>query len=284
MPRWEPPTEQIIEPPKPKRWPFVVLLLSVLGVAVAGLWMLYRRQHAIFRGEALPIATNVRSDLATAHDSLEVIVSWDIDARSAVVRRVDSVRVEVGLGDGRQSQTSVSSSEQRSDTLRLPAPAAGETAAGYSCVATVQAARLSRETCTPWQYVRPTAELQTAPGTPAPDSGRGSDSANAHRKQSAKAVEPVVSHIVIQPEGQQVDPDVGGKCSAWQRQHPNLNVWIEVNREAVPECTGPNGKPTVAKFCAFAVLTDGRRVKTATSTNDAYCEQLFQAWLRQRVA
>jgi hypothetical protein len=278
MPRWEPPTEQIIEPPKPKRWPFVVLLLAVLGVAVAGLWMIYRRQHAAYRGESLPTAMNVRSELATAADSLQVIVSWELDLSSAVVRRVDSVRVEVGLGDGRQSQTRVSSSEQRTDTLRLPAPAAGETAAGYSCVATVQAARLSRETCTPWQYVRPTAELQTAPDSTT------SDSARAKRQQSARAVEPTVAHIVIQPEGQQVDPDVGGKCSSWQRQHPGLNVWIDVNREAVPDCTGPNGKPTVAKFCAFAVLTDGRRVKTATSTNDAYCERLFQAWVRERVA
>jgi hypothetical protein len=280
MPRWEPPIEQIIEQPKPKRWPFVVLLLAVLGVAVAGLWMIYRRQHAGYRGGSLPTAMNVRSELATAADSLQVIVSWDIDLRSAVVRRVDSVRVEVGLGDGRQSQIRVSSSEQRTDTLRLPAPAAGQTAAGYSCVATVQAARLSRETCTPWQYVRPTAELQTAPA--APDSASASDSAK--RRQSAKAAEPSVAQIVIQPEGQQVDPDVGGKCSAWQRQHPRLNVWIDVNREAVPDCTGPNGKPTVAKFCAFAVLTDGRRVKTATSANDAYCERLFQAWARERVA
>lgn len=281
MPRWEPPIEQIIEPPKPKRWPFVVLLLAVLGVAVAGLWMIYRRQHAGYRGGSLPTAMNVRSELATAADSLQVIVSWEIDLRSAVVRRVDSVRVEVGLGDGQQSQTRVSSSEQRTDTLRLPAPPAGQTAAGYSCVATVQAARLSRETCTPWQYVRPTAELQTAPARP--DSASASDSV-AKRRQSAKAAEPSVAQIVIQPEGQQVDPDVGGKCSAWQRQHPRLNVWIDVNREAVPDCTGPNGKPTVAKFCAFAVLTDGRRVKTATSANDAYCERLFQAWVRERVA
>jgi hypothetical protein len=279
MPRWEPPTEQIIEQPKPKRWPFVVLLLAVLGVAVAGLWMIYQRQHAGYRGGSLPTAMNVRSELATAQDSLQVIVSWDIDLRSAVVRRVDSVRVEVGLGDGQQSQTRVSPSEQRTDTLRLPAPAAGQTAAGYSCVATVQAARLSRETCTPWQYVRPSAEVQSVPR----DSASISDSARAKR-QSAKAAEPTVAHIVIQPEGQQVDPDVGGKCSAWQRQHPGFNVWIDVNREAVPDCTGPNGKPTVAKFCAFVVLTDGRRVKTATSSNDAYCERLFQAWVRERVA
>jgi hypothetical protein len=282
MPRWEPPVEQIIEQPKPKRWPFVVLLLAVLGVAVAGLWMIYRRQHAAFQRGSLPTAMNVRSELATAADSLQVIVSWEIDLQSAVVRRVDSVRVEVGLGDGRQSQTRLSPSDQRTDTLRLPAPAAGETAAGYSCVATVQAARLSRETCTPWQYVRPTAELQPAP--PARDSATARDSARGKQRQSAKAVEPVVAHIVIQPEGQQVDPDVGGKCSAWQRRHPDLNVWVDVNREAVPDCTGPNGKPTVAKFCAFAVLTDGRRVKTASSTNDAYCERLFQAWLRERVA
>src|SRR5690242_19084812 len=281
MRRWDPPTEQIIEQPKPKRWPFVVLLLAVLGVAVAGLWMIYRRQHAAYRGGSLPTAMNVRSELATAQDSLQVIVSWDIDLRSAVVRRVDSVRVEVGLGDGRQSQTRVSPSEQRTDTLRLPAPAAGETAAGYSCVATVQAARLSRETCTPWQYVRSTAEVQGAPRPP--DSTSTSDSARG-RRQSARAAEPTVAHIVIQPEGQQVDPDVGGKCAAWQRQHPGFNVWIDVNREAVPDCTGPNGKPTDAKFCAFAVLSDGRRVKTATSSNDAYCERLFQAWVRERVA
>jgi hypothetical protein len=281
MPRWEPPTEQIIEQPKPRRWPVVVLLLAVLGVAVGGLWMIYRRQHTALRRDSLPIAMNVRSELATAADSLQVIVSWEIDARSSVVRRVDSIRVEVGLGDGRQSQTRVSSSEKRTDTLRLPAPAAGETAAGYSCVATVEAARLSRETCTPWQYVRPTAELQTAP--PARDSA-SPDSTRGKRRQSAKAAEPAVAHIVIQPEGQQVDPDVGGKCAAWQRRHPGFNVWVEVNREAVPECTGPNGKPTVAKFCAFAVLTDGRRVKTATSTNDAYCERLFQTWVRERVA
>ena len=282
MPRWEPPTEQVIEQPKPKRWPFVVLLLAVLGVAVGGLWMIYRRQHTALQREALPTATNVRSELATAEDSLQVIVSWDIDLSSAVIRRVDSVRVEVGLGDGRQSQTSVSSSAQRTDTLRLPAPAAGETASGYSCVATVEAARLSRETCTPWQYVRPTAGLQTAP--PAPDSASAPDTAQPHRRQSAKAVEPTVAHIVIQPEGQQVDPDVGGKCSTWQRRHPGLSVWVDVNREAVPDCTGPNGKPTVAKFCAFAVLTDGRRVQTASSTNDPYCERLFQLWVRERVA
>jgi hypothetical protein len=45
---------------------------------------------------------------------------------------------------------------------------------------------------------------------------------------------------------------------------------------------GPNGRPTVAQFCAFALLTDGRRVKTASSTNNVYCERLYQDWIRER--
>jgi hypothetical protein len=278
MPRWEPPTEQIIEQPKPKRWPFVVLTLAVLGVAIGGAWMIWRRRHAALRADALPTATDVRSELSSTGDSLEVIVSWRLEATSGS-GRVDSFRVEVGLGEGRQSQTRVRSSDQHADTLRLPSPAPGQTATGYSCVATVRGPRLSRETCTPWQFVRPTAELPAPPGAPRTPPA---DSANPSRRQAATA-EPTVARIVIQPEAQQVDPDVGGKCSSWQRAHPGLNVWVDVNREAVPDCTGPNGKPTVAKFCAFAILSNGSRVKTATSANDPYCERLFQAWLRQRV-
>ena len=88
--------------------------------------------------------------------------------------------------------------------------------------------------------------------------------------------------IVIQPQGIQVDPDVGGKCAEWQQKHPDASVWITVNRRAVPECTGPNQKPTVAQFCAFAVLPDGRRVKTANSANNRYCDELFEEWTRER--
>src|SRR6476469_3496288 len=217
MPRWEPPTEQIIQPLKPKRWPFVVLLLAVLGVAIAGLWMIRRRAQAAYRAEALPIATDVRSELSTAADSLQVVVTWQISALSGG-GRVDSIRVEVGLGDGRKSQTQVSPSDQRTDTLRLPSPAEGESAAGYSCVATVQAARLSRETCTPWQYVRPTAELPKAATPPASDSSKP---APTPRRKATAGASASVERIVIQPDGQQVDPDIGGKCSAWQRLHPD---------------------------------------------------------------
>jgi hypothetical protein len=93
-----------------------------------------------------------------------------------------------------------------------------------------------------------------------------------------------VSRIVVQPEGIQVDPDLGARCAAWQRQNPGRSVWVKVNREAIRECTGPNGKPTVAQFCAFAILADGRRVKTLSSQKVEYCEELFRRWASERTA
>jgi hypothetical protein len=69
-----------------------------------------------------------------------------------------------------------------------------------------------------------------------------------------------------------------------QRKNPTRSVWVEVNEEAVADCTGPNGKPTVAQFCAFAIMEDGRRVKTANSTDNPYCDRLFRDWSAERVS
>jgi hypothetical protein len=91
----------------------------------------------------------------------------------------------------------------------------------------------------------------------------------------------VLTRIIVQPSGLQVDPDVGGRCAEWQASHPDQSVWISVNQRAVPECTGPNARPTVAQFCAFAVLPDGRRVKTANTANNRYCDELFVEWSRE---
>jgi hypothetical protein len=271
--RWVPPEELVVAAPKPRRWPIVVLLLAILGVAGAGLWML-RRQLQPPRGVGTMEATDVRSDVTVDGDSLDVVVHWRLAETSSALRP-DSVRVEVGLGDGRQSNARITSSDRQTDTLRLPAPMPGETASGYSCAAPVHGGRLAREACTPWQFVRPSAQVSPAP----PDTG-----ATRPKRQAAVRRAPTVVRIVMEPDGQQVDPDVGGRCAAWQRRNPGRSVWVEVNQEAVPDCMGPNGRPTVAKFCAFAVMSDGRRTKTANSSNDAYCERLFQAWVRQRVA
>lgn len=275
MPRWEPPQEQVIEKPKPRRWPAVVLLLAIIAVAGYGLWMMERRLHPAINPAAT--AADVRSDISGAGDSLDVAVSWRLADVGAGLP--DSMRVEVGRGGGEASQTHVVAGSQRSDTLRIAAPLQGETVSGYSCVAAVRGGRLARERCTPWQYVRPSAELSTTPAGP--------DTTARPQKHTAPTpaapAPPAIARIVIQPAGQQVDPDVGGKCAAWQRDNPGRSVWIEVNRKAVSACTGPNGKPTVVQFCAFALLVDGRRVKTRNSTDVPYCQALFETWVRERV-
>jgi hypothetical protein len=277
MARWEPPREQVVESPKPRRWPLILLLMAILAVTAAGLWVLRRQLRPPNLGAMAP-AQDVRSQVSVVGDSLEVVVQWRLSDTAAALP--DSVRVEVGLGDGRESFAATTPSTQSSDTLHLAAPTAGETVAGYSCAAPMRGGRLARERCTPWQYVRPSAQ---GPGlTPPPTAAR--DSAGRPKREGPARQAPSVARIVIAPEGQQVDPDVGGRCAAWQRRNPSRTVWIEVNQEAVPECMGPNGKPTVAKFCAFAVLSDGRRIKTENSRNDSYCDRLFQAWVRQRVA
>jgi hypothetical protein len=200
--------------------------------------------------------TEVRSAISQVVDSLQIVVSWDLTLSDSA-GRPDSIRVKVvPEKQRRDSLISMQSATQLADTLHLPAPAAGQTVSGLSCAAANHLPELTEETCTPWQYVRPSA---------------------ADRAGGA-----ALTQIVVQPTGLQVDPDVEGACARWQQTHPADSVWIEVNRTAVPECTGPNRKPTVAQFCAFAVLPDGRRVKTANSMNNSYCEELFVEWIQER--
>ena len=275
MARWQPPNEQVVEVAKQPRWPMVLLLLALLGVGVAGLWIIRRRMRPQGPPTNLSSAVAVRSEITPAGDSLDVVVSWRLTEPKSGAP-ADSVRVEVGLGNAAVPLIHLMANARSADTLRIPGPAAGQTATGYSCVAAVHGMHLSRESCTPWQYVRPAAQAPTAPvvvDTPS----------RAPPKKQAAAPAPVsVLRIVIQPEGQQVDPDLGGRCAAWQQRNPSRQVWIEVNQEAVPECMGPNGRPTVAQFCAFALLADGRRVKTVNSSNNPYCDRLYQEWVRQR--
>jgi hypothetical protein len=181
-------------------------------------------------------------------------VGWDLTL-SEPEGLPDSVVVRVIPERQMDTVTSTRPAQQLTDTAYLPTPAAGQTVQGHSCVAARHWEQPLQEVCTPWQYVRPAAAL-------------------------AAAVPP--RQIVVQPRGLQVDPDVGGRCAEWQRTHSPDSVWIEVNRKAVPECTGPNQKPIVAQFCAFAVLPDGRRMKTANSMNNRYCEELFAEWIRER--
>jgi hypothetical protein len=203
---------------------------------------------------ALSQAIEIRSAISQRGESLQVVVSWDLTL-SDPTGKPDSVRVRVLPSPPSDSLTSYQAAHHVSDTLYLAAPAVGQTLTGESCVAAQHPREPDLESCTPWQYVRP---------------------AVASTSETA-----VLTGIIVQPIGLQVDPDVGGRCAQWQASHPGQSVWISVNKRAVPECTGPNARPTVAQFCAFAVLPDGRRVKTANSINNPYCDELFEEWIRE---
>ena len=268
------PQEVVIHQPKPwGRIVVVVLFLAAIGV---GMWFVRGRMAASLERPVAGLADHVRSDVTSAGDSLNIIVAWQFTELGRV-GQPDSVRVEVGV-EGSDPRVDLLPGKWRADTLRIATPAPGTTAMGHSCVSGVHGSLLSRETCTPWQFVRPSAEGPAGKGHPA-------DSASKAAKRAAMtAGSPQVVLIVVRPSGRQVDPDVGGKCAAWQRNNPGQSIWIAVNETAVAECMGPNGKPAAAQFCAFAVLQDGSRVKTRNSTNNPYCDELYRVWVRERLS
>lgn len=240
-------------PPNVRNWLIYAGVTVALAALMADGYLSHRPHEPVLPDYSM--ATDVRSTISQSVDSLEVIVTWDLTL-SDLAGRPDSIRIKVKAEPRNDTLVSVQSAGFFADTLYLPAPAPGQSVRGVSCVAAEQEGQMPQESCTPWQYVRPTATAELASA--------------------------VVSRIVIQPSGLQVDPDVGGRCARWQRSHPDESVWIAVNRTAVPDCTGPNRKPTVAQFCAFAVLPDGRKVKTANSANNSYCDELFMEWTRER--
>jgi hypothetical protein len=239
-----PPTPR---PPNVRNWLIYLGIATLVAALMLDGSLRHRPEHLLPK---LSYATEVRSAVSEVGDSLRVVVAWDLTLSDAA-GRPDSVLVRVTTGPQTPPVRAAQATTQLADTLYLLAPGRGETLSGVSCAAAAHATLPVEESCTPWQYVRPIAE-SAAP-----------------------------NQIVIKPSGLQVDPDVGGRCSEWQRTHPDQSVWVQVNVTAVPECTGPNRKPVVAQFCAFAVLPNGKRVKTASSTNNSYCEELFVDWSRE---
>lgn len=249
--RSEPPKPVVPPPPNVRSWMIYAGLTALTAALMLDGFLRHRPLHQ--RLPSYSEATEVRSSISERADTLQVVVSWELTLADPT-GRPDSIRVRVA-GNQQDSVVAFQSPTQFADTVYLPAPPPGQSLSGFSCASAAHPDQLLRESCTPWQYVRPTA---TAVAAASPNT------------------------IVIQPQGLQVDPDVGGRCAQWQRKHPEASVWIAVNRRAVPECTGPNQKPTVAQFCAFAVLPDGRRVKTMNSINNRYCDELFEEWTRER--
>jgi hypothetical protein len=236
------------------------VIAGALGVAGILWWLLHRRPAPLEAGPP-PEIEAVRSSISELRDSLQVVVTW-VPGRFRRLTLLDTLRVSVVPQSGYPSESqprAVGSptGEQRADTVTLPLPPTGPSLTGYSCVAVYHPREPLDQSCTNWQYVRPSARFDSTAPQPS-------------------------GQLVVRPSGLQVDPDVGGSCGRWQQSHPGQSPWILTNRTAIPDCTGLNLKPTVAKFCAFVLLPDGRRLKTANSINDRYCDELFVEWARER--
>jgi hypothetical protein len=251
--RSDPPVPDTPRPPNVRNWLIYAGLVALMAALMFEGYLSHKPGNS-----PLPLiseATDVRSAITPAADSLQVIVAWDLTL-STPEGQPDSIRIKVMPSSGNDSIISMQAATLFADTTFLPAPEVGQTLSGSSCVTARHMHTPSMESCTPWQYVRPAANAQAGGAA--------------------------LQRVVLEPSGLQVDPDIGGKCADWQRMHPGESVWIAVNRKAVRDCTGVNGRPTVAQFCAFVVLADGRRVKSANSANNSYCDELFEEWTRER--
>ncbi|HET6797710.1 MAG TPA: hypothetical protein VFH40_11160 [Gemmatimonadales bacterium] len=239
-------------PPNLRNWVVYTVLASLIIPLMFEGYLNHKPRHP-----ALPNiseTTGVRSLITPAADSLRVVVSWDLTL-STPGGRPDSIHVKVLANSGKDSVVHTRKASIFADTAYFAAPPTGRSVSGHSCVAAHHAGAPLTESCTPWQFVR--SESPASVDATLPDT------------------------VVIQPSGLQIDPDAGGKCAQWQKAHPGESVWITVNRVAIRECTGPNGKPTVAQFCAF-VVTGGQKAKSSQRAANRYCEELFVEWSRGR--
>src|SRR5262249_20423417 len=170
MSEWEQ-DEIVIKKPRP--WTKATVILLLIAACLGGLWFFRVRILSLKPSRLAVMAEHVRSDITGVGDSLDIVVSWEfID--SARGPQPDSTRLEMGV-EGPDPAVVLLPAKQLSDTIRIGGPPVGGTTMGHSCVAGVHGSRLSGESCTPWQFVRP--GVQTAPSPRIPrDTSKKSDS------------------------------------------------------------------------------------------------------------
>ena len=192
--RTVPEVPQSPPPPNVRNWAIYTAVGGLVAALMLDGYLDHRPQHLAL--PSLSQATEVRSAVSETGDSLQVVVSWDLTLATPA-GAPDSIRVRV-IRQPSDSLVSIQRAGELADTLYLPVPAAGKTVQALSCVTAEHQGELPDESCTPWQYVRP----------------------------SAAAAAVAASRIVVQPSGLQVDPDVGGRCAYWQQTHPGESVWV----------------------------------------------------------
>jgi hypothetical protein len=157
--RSDPPTPPTPRPPNVRNW----VIYASITVLIAGLmldgFLQHRPQHLPLPELSYP--AEVRSAFSEAGDSLRIIVSWDLTL-SEPRGRPDSVRIKVTPANRGKPVTATQVAGLLSDTLYLEAPGRGQTMKGLSCVTAEHAGATVDESCTPWQYVRPTAAATPA--------------------------------------------------------------------------------------------------------------------------
>src|SRR5262249_35789846 len=142
---------------KPRPWGQVTVILLLIAACIGGLWFIRARLLSLKPSTSGVLAQHVRSDVTGVGDSLDVRVSWEF-ADTTSGPQPESAGLEAGL-EGADPAVVILPARQTSDTLRIGGPVAGATATGHSCVSGVHGSRLSAESCTPWQYVRPGVQL-----------------------------------------------------------------------------------------------------------------------------
>lgn len=209
-----------------------------------------------------PPAVRVRVEIVTAgaDTTLRVIASWGY--RTAPATGVpDSTRLRHGVGP--VSSPAIGTKFVRwpkaADTTNVPVTGYG-TLTGYVCIAPVRRGIIGADVCPTWSFVRPDA--------------------------SPPPFDTTVVKVVLRPPGLQVDRAADTRCDNWQDLHPGQTPWVQVNVQAVADCTGGYGHPMLAQFCAITVGRSGhgylaKNHLSGPSDLVAYCRAELLAWRRE---
>jgi hypothetical protein len=152
--RSDPVTPPTPRPPNIRNWLIYAGIIVVIAALMLDGSLHHQPQHLPLPKLAYPV--EVRSAVSEIGDSLQVVVSWDLTL-SEPSGRPDSVLIKVTPANGGKAVVASQAASLMTDTLYLAAPPSGQTLKGLSCVAAEFEGSAVDQSCTPWQYVRPSA-------------------------------------------------------------------------------------------------------------------------------
>ena len=243
----------------------VLVVLAAIALIPAAYWLLRPRP----KPPVLAEAGQVQSAVTQEGDSLQVVVRWRA-LRSIGRRPVDSLRVEVRVDSMGAPASRVRLHPASGVRIRCTCPRHCRARRPTDC-------RASRRSITRWSRARPVRHGGTCVRTPVYRRRRpaGARARRTDRRGPAGADRHSAERIAGGPRYRRA---VRGMAAAAS----DGAGWIEVNRVAVPPCTGPNNRPTVAQFCAFAELAEAGGSKPRTRPTIRTATSSFGQWERVR--